>query len=195
LAGRDAVIRLSIVCPALICRFRERTLEELAKQARGLPVEVLALADNMTMPTGQKLNILYRAARGEYIAAIGDDSGVSSDYIERLLTETEEGGADVVSFLIEMTWDKRGDPPYKPASQGETYPTGFRPQSAIRAALVNGFEFPAVNAGEDTAFRKFLSSRDPSIIELDRVLYLWHYRSYKPEFGGEAYPPISEVGR
>lgn len=169
-------IRLSVICPSLICREGMTTiLQDLCKQADGKPVEVIALADNGQMTIGEKLNSLYLMAGGEYAAAVGDDDNVAEDYVDRLL-EALDGEADLVTFDVD--WGKlRG------ASPG----SGHRPLSAVRTELARQFEWPHWWQSEDRVYRKWLQAQGPKTKHIDAVLYRYSWRRHKEEFGGGTY--------
>lgn len=169
--------KLTVVCPALICRQgMTPILNDLCRQADGKPVEVIALADNGRMTIGEKMNWLYKMASGEYTSGVGDDDNVSEDYVDTLLDAI--GDTDVVMFNVD--WG---------GLRGQKPTCDFRPLCCVRTAIARQFNFPDWWQSEDRAFRKWLRERNPTVKQLERVLYHYDYRTSKPEFGGSEYRP------
>lgn len=207
-------MKLSILCPALIGRDGMSTIiADLRKQAVGKPVEVLCFADNGAVPTGEKLNLLRGAASGEFVATVADDDGVSNDYVEMLL-HSIVGRVDALTFNVSVTWNgnaynpNEGDtslsgsrkgaveaPAVYPSFPVRTQPVlvscGLGPLSAVRAKAMQGFDYPDVSKGEDAALSVWLRDHIGSArtLHIERTLYMQHYRSSKPEFGGATYRP------
>lgn len=168
-------MRLSIICPALICRGESAILGNLQRQAEGRPVEVLALADAGTMTVGEKMNRLYGMASGEYVCGVGDDDQVATHYVDDLLGAI--GETEVVTFDVD--WG------------GLRLPKScdLRPMAAVRTELARKFTFPHWWQSEDRAFKLWLRDYGPTEKHIDDVLYFYSYRPHKPEFGGKMYSP------
>lgn len=157
-------------------------LPALERQAEGKPVEVLALADNARMSIGEKMTVLYRAARGEYVAGVGDDDIPADDYIDALLGAI--GESDVVTFDVD--W-QAGEPFLDwPVSSCE-----FRPMAAVRTEIARRFEFPDWWQSEDRAYSTWLRAQNPTVTHISKILYGYQFRKAKPEFGGRMYAPQS----
>ena len=173
--------RLSIVCPALVCRVGQwPILGDVAEQCEGLPVEMLVLMDRGEMSIGEKMNRLYSMASGEYVAGIADDDRVAPDYVSALLEAI--GESDVVTFNV--AWESR-------KSIGTS---NFKPLAAVRLDLARRFKFPDWYRTEDAAFQYWLHRRKPSARHLNKTLYYHQPRSRKQEFGGRMYHPSSGDG-
>ena len=98
-------VTLSILIPALperLALLKELT-EFLDRQARGLPVEILALVDNRQRSTGAKENGLVRIAKGQYVTFIDDDDWVADTYVADILQALEDNaGVDSVMFDVAL---------------------------------------------------------------------------------------------
>lgn len=72
-------------------------INELDRQRKGLPVEVLYLGDTRTLHVGTKRNLLKNMVDGEYSVWIDDDDWVESNYIEEIMKGIEQK-PDVITF-------------------------------------------------------------------------------------------------
>ena len=93
--------RLSLICPALLCRRRKSftSIDDVREQIQGQPAELIVLEDDAGLSIGEKMNHLYRMARGEYVCAFADDDLVREDYVATLLEAI--GETDVVTFNVD----------------------------------------------------------------------------------------------
>lgn len=98
---------LTLSYPDRIVPFLSKIMAEFENQTRTRDdVEVLALADNLTMSVGMKWNALINAARGDYITVIGDDDMPTHDYVSSLCDAIEENhGVDCIVFDTVMYRD------------------------------------------------------------------------------------------
>ena len=108
-------MKLSILIPTVRSRI-DRTLplllDEIERQARGLPVEVLALYDNKVHSVGVKRNKLVQAATGLYLAFVDDDDWVDPDYVSLILEHVDVRPApEVIVFdsilIVDGVFSKR----------------------------------------------------------------------------------------
>jgi hypothetical protein len=80
--------------------------DNLAKQAEGKPVEILALLDNKMRTIGMKRQALLDIAQGEYLAFVDDDDGVDEHYVAELINAIKQNdGVDLIVFPIKVTLD------------------------------------------------------------------------------------------
>src|SRR5574341_83346 len=179
------MIRLSILIPTIRGRLTTclpSLLDELDRQARGLPVEVLALYDNASMSVGEKRNRLVRAASGMYLMFADDDDWPEPDYVPTVLERTHEK-PDVIVFDVECTID--GGAPRRCVYGVELRPDGDseiwvgRPTHTHAWAewIPRRHAFPDRNVGEDRAWSRE-ASRDARVqSRIPRVLYHYRYSS------------------
>lgn len=95
----------NLALSVLVCSVAERfgdtpVIDQLWKQAKGYPVEVIVLTDNRSMSIGRKRNQLIASAVGEYVVFVDDDDMVSDDYIVTIL-DAARSGADVLPFRLD----------------------------------------------------------------------------------------------
>jgi len=174
-------MKLSVICPALLSRSHDAPiLDSLRAQIQGKPAELIVLSDDGKMPIGTKLNHLLRCVTGEYVTTVADDDVVPEDYVDTLLDAT--GTTDVVTFNV--NWQAG-----EPFLDWPVETCNFRPIAAVRSAIATQFVYPAWSRSEDRAFRRWLRSRQPSVLHLDKILYGYCFRQAKPEFGGLMYAP------
>lgn len=152
------VPRLSILIPTLPSR-REKfatLVQELERQAAGLPVEILALYDNKTIPLGRKRNSLMDMAQGTHMVFIDDDDRVAEDYVAAVLGVIEREDPDCLVYEQEV----RGDPPIRcrygrelTCKQGTNWWTGKPAHTMVwRAEIARSGRFPERSFGEDAAW-------------------------------------------
>lgn len=96
-------MRLSILIPAL--HSRRKMLAELTTRVedqvrRVGDVELLVMADDGELPSGEKRNRLIRQSRGDYFCQLDDDDMVQKNYVAALY-EACGLGVDVVTFNLE----------------------------------------------------------------------------------------------
>jgi glycosyltransferase involved in cell wall biosynthesis len=77
-------------------------IQELERQTKGLPVEILYLGDNRYITVGGKRNRLKRMAVGDYSCWIDDDDWIAPTYVEDILRGIEHD-PDVVTFTNKVT--------------------------------------------------------------------------------------------
>lgn len=92
-------ISLSVLICTIPSRTRSliRLLYMLEKQAKNKPVEILFLGDNRIMSVGKKRNKLLEMASGKYVTFIDDDDRISENYIDSILSKTNNN-SDVIVF-------------------------------------------------------------------------------------------------
>ena len=173
-------MKLSVICPALLCRDgMSPILHDIARQAEGKPVELLILADNGAMTIGEKMNHLYRTARGEWTATVADDDVVKVDYVDSILAALETN-PDVVTFDVDwQSGEKFMD--WKPST------CGLRPLAAVRTSIAREFVAPAWNQSEDRAFWNWLKPHVKTTEHIPRTLYGYRFRRAKAEYAGRMY--------
>lgn len=98
---------LTLSYPGTVRKYLPRLVENLDAQiGDSAGVEVLGLVDNLRMSVGCKWNVLVAAARGKYIAVIGDDDLPADDYVSSLVEAIEQhDGVDCIVFDSAMYRD------------------------------------------------------------------------------------------
>lgn len=175
------MLKLSILIPSVPAR-REMALalyDRIAKQAEGLPVEILLLLDNKRRSIGLKRDALVRLAQGEYLTFVDDDDAVADEYVESILDASH--GADVVTF---DSWCQINGGPQVRVRHGvklenqQYNPGGFTRRAwhihAWRREFVLPYSFPDISNGEDWGWcRQFI---DKVQTEEHVALPLYFYR-------------------
>lgn len=169
----------------LVCSVAERfgrtpVIEELFRQADGLPVEVLALTDNRRMTIGAKRNHLVNMASGDYLAFVDDDDQVATNYIERLLAAAQSG-TDVLTFHMEY---RHNGTKQWTVHHSLRYPLHGRPKSgiventprhtsAVRRTLAQQISFTDTSYGEDADWAAKLQQAARTEHAIPAVLYIY----------------------
>ncbi|MEI7028204.1 glycosyltransferase family A protein [Paenibacillus sp. y28] len=96
-------ISLSILIPTVPERiqFLSRMVQELARQTKGRPVEVLALLDNKKSTVGAKRSVLLEQAKGDYIVFVDDDDRLEPHYVSTLCAYIE-AAPDADCFVFDV---------------------------------------------------------------------------------------------
>ena len=151
--------------------------------ATGLPVEVLAFADNRMRSLGDKMNGLLALARGRFTVFVDDDDNVTDNFMERLCWAIKRNpDVDVINYQVKVT--------LSPGTFGYVYPslthenenfksgtiTLRKPMqtSCWRAQLSKAALWPEGQYEVDTAWAKQLWAVAKTEVNLDETLY--HYR-------------------
>jgi len=104
-AKRDEVA-LTVAVSAIESRRNstlQTLLDDLFAQAKGKPVEVVAVLDNRWKTLSDKRNSAIRDAKGRFISFVDDDDRVSPDYVDSLLEAiSKDRDADCVVFDAEV---------------------------------------------------------------------------------------------
>ena len=187
-------MKLSILTPAVPSRLDQ--LEELtgyiAAQIGDLPVEHLVLLDNKRRTVGEKRDALLRIARGDYVAFVDDDDGVTGDYVSSLLgamdatpNTNRTTGPDVITFRqLAVVNGHSSEVVFRLGSHNHPFQVnGITKRNAWhvcawRRALAVCSSFPASNYGEDWAYASRLCAV-PGLREahIPRVLHHYHHSS------------------
>jgi hypothetical protein len=172
--------KLSILLCSVPSRLKEfSTIEEICRQARGLPVEVLYLGDNNTVPTGEKRNFLKKIAIGRYVGYADDDDNVHADYVNELLAATELD-KDVITYNVYITQNGK---PKEPVYYSLEYPHD-RNGNGVYYRIPNHLmfykreiammaDFPPITMGEDSAWAKQVRKFANSQHHIDKFLYTY----------------------
>jgi len=102
--GSQGPLLLSIMIPTIPSREEslKKLLDRLEPQAKGKPVEIRILKDDMKMTISEKRQIGFRMASGKYVTFIDDDDMVEPTYVDDIL-EALEADPDLVVFDMEVT--------------------------------------------------------------------------------------------
>lgn len=169
----------------LVCSVAERfgrtpVIDELFRQADGLPVEVLALTDNRRMTIGAKRNHLVNMATGDYVVFVDDDDQVASDYLAQLLAAAHSS-ADVLTFRMEY---RHNSTQQWTVHHSLHYPLYGRPRngivenaprhtSAVRRTLAQRIHFADTSYGEDADWAARLQQAARTEHAIPAVLYIY----------------------
>ncbi len=155
-------------------------LAELERQAKGLPVEVLALWDSHLLTVGEKRNRLLDAARGRYLSFVDDDDWVAPTYVTDIL-EAAERGPDVVVFDQIVTIDGGGPKrciygvKYYPSESASPWVGRPAHTHAWKSEIAKGHRFPDKNRGEDREWAD-AACQDVSVEgRIEKVLYFYRF--------------------
>lgn len=196
------MIKLSI----LICTIpqrRETFLHPLLREIRRQitennlhgQVEIIFTQDTMRYDTiGRKRNWLLDVADGDYVAHVDDDDRIGPNYL-RLVMEGIERGVDCCSLVGEITEDGNNPLIFEHSIKYKEYRTNPDPTTRVRyerfpnhlntikSSIAKKFRFPEKNHGEDTDFatKIFNSGIIKTEHEIQETIYLYDYRSKKPE--------------
>ena len=176
---------LSVLVPMVPGR-STATLESLLEQARGRPVEVLALLDNRMRSIGLKRDALLHSSRGEYVAFVDDDDLISSQYINMILIGLLPR-PDAVLFDVEVrdvSGEERQDLLIcKLGSQDEDIRFDGTPVKrglwhihTIRGELARKAHFPDLQYGEDIVWLRQVRPLVRETTKVDSVLYTYLWR-------------------
>lgn len=185
---------LSVLVPALSDRKPWLVVDQLKKQARDLPVEVIVLEDGRQCSIGKKRNELIRSAIGDYVSFVDDDDEVADDYVARILKALEKD-PDAVGICLayhhDGVWKKNIF-----CSHGSPYmdlPTyGMRPiwpVCPVRRSIALQIPYPDLSRAEDGVWATLLqeSCLVKRTFDLhDKPLYLYQYDSTRSSMNNES---------
>ena len=160
-----------------------------------LPIELIILESDPSIPVGENREAMRRAARGEYISFIDDDDLVPPHFVERILPHLD--GVDYIGFNLEWRLDgefgcieKRSLKFNHPQHGGVwndrdgryrdlSHVNPMRRELALRAPMAG---WP----GEDNRWADAIRALHIVKTEhyLDETLYYYLTRSKKPELSG-----------
>lgn len=182
-------MKLSILIPSLNSRHESfgRLVNELDRQANGLPIEINYLIDNGEATIGEKRNRLLLKSAGEYTCFIDDDDRVSKNYID-LLIEGIEKGVDCCSLVGEITFDGKSPKRFEHSIRHNKYdevngvyiryPNHL---NCIKGEISRGFLFPLTDFGEDTEWATQIHKAGVIKTEhwIEQTIYYYDYISKK----------------
>jgi len=172
--------KLSILICSLPNRLKPFNLiEDLTRQARGLPVELLYLGDNWTLPTGVKRNRLKNMASGKYGLFADDDDNIEATYVSELLKATEND-VDVITYNV---WISQNGKPRKPVYYSLDYLHDRNGEGvyyrvpnhlmAYRKDLLQSVDFPPITMGEDSIWARDIRKKANTQYHIDKFLYTY----------------------
>lgn len=181
---------LSVLVPTIRVRLIEALplLDELERQARGLPVEVLALFDNKINSVGAKRNKLISSAIGRYLSFVDDDDWIDPYYIRAILERVDEDPApEVIVFDHDVAVD--GGAPkrcrygvdLKHMETLELYLGAPAHTHAWAEWIPRKHKFPDINVGEDRKWAQIACREVVKQSHIERVLYHYRFNSAKSE--------------
>lgn len=176
-------MKLSILIPTVRSRIwvLPPLLDEIDRQARGLPVEVLALYDNKVHTVGAKRNKLIHSASGLYLAFVDDDDWIETDYVASILERIEDRPAPEVVVFDQLLTVDGGSP--KLCRYGFDFvpietETEWRGKPAHTHAwaewIPRKHRFPDLTIGEDRKWAMNACREVTVQARIPKVLY--HYR-------------------
>jgi len=194
-------MKLSILVCSLSNRLQNfSVIQDLVKQAEGLPVQVLYLGDNKTMTVGEKRNKLIDLAAGEFICFVDDDDRVEPDYVRTIYDaishESHESQIPVNLVTFQASVKINNGPAkickYSASIEGDYNTDEFYyrlPNHLMvwRKDFVE--EFPEINCGEDAQFGKLMKVKiknnglyeNYTVCEILKVLYHYDFNSNTTE--------------
>ncbi len=171
--------RLSILICSVIGRKRKlnRLLEEL-KQQYHKAIEILVEIDNREITTGAKRNILLEKAKGDYIAFIDDDDGISINYVVKILTALKTN-PDCCSLNGLLIRPRRTFPFYhsinylKWYNKDGVYYRSPNHLNTVKRELALQIKFPDKTMGEDVDYSTRLKSLLKIEAKIQGILYYY----------------------
>ena len=174
---------LSILTPAIPRRLTQlATLsDEIARQIGDLPVEHLALVDNMQRTVGLKRQALLDSALGEYVIYLDDDDWITPAYVSHLVAACQRG-RDVITFKQRATINGKvghidfrlNAPADCPWQEGMTVTRKPWHVCAWKRDLVKDCLYPDINDGEDIIWCQQARQMIKTETHIDAELH--HYR-------------------
>jgi len=156
-----------------------RVIEELSRQAAGLPVQILSLTDNKTMSVGEKRNMLVADAKGTFISFVDDDDEVSQDYVATLLKSILlNDQSDCIAFKVDVKWDGVTRPCYyDPASAHCNFPDKFTraPNHICCWRKSQLLKFSDMNLGEDDEWSERMRPHCLRFYRINESLYTYNF--------------------
>jgi len=180
-------MELSILLCSLPNRLKQfSVIEELTKQAKGKPVEILYLGDNWQMSVGEKRNNLIYLATGKYICFVDDDDRVEPNYVSDILDAINQHGTDCINFQASVSINE-SNPMIchysKEFTENVNLPTMYLRQPnhlmVWKKSIVE--LFPEINVGEDNLFGENMAKKNYSEYNIDKVLYHYDFNSNTTE--------------
>jgi hypothetical protein len=165
-------------------RFISALSEDLTKQVKGRPVQILYLGDNKSMTVGEKRNNLLDIAKGERIVFVDDDDYVSDNYIDKLL-EYSELDYDCIGIGVQFTKD--GEYP-------STYDYGYKKNINTRVEglrvygrmpnhlclwkkeIAQRVRFPHISLGEDHQWAEKQILKGYTFHKTSEIIYFYDFR-------------------
>lgn len=178
-------IKLSILLPTVIERTEVFNVlyEELQKQAKGKPVELIVMCDNKEISIGAKRQQLLQKAKGEYIVFIDDDDWIAEDYIDQILANAKK---DAIGFQIECIFDgtnkclASASARYKDWAEnvdGYRYVRSTYHKTPVKRELALKVGFGDKRFGEDYDYSKKLVRLVRSENYINKVMYYYRYKT------------------
>lgn len=190
---RKMAIRLSILIATLARREQKfrALVDHLAKQAEGLPVEIVAYWNSGEKSIGQIRQALLEASIGGYICFIDDDDWVPDYYVKEVLAAL---GKDYVGFEVELysngelkprvyhslkydKWFEAYDGYYR----NVTHLNPIRREIALQGKFNGG-------AGEDESWSRQVAPFVKTENYIDRPMYQYYHVTTDSSFSSN--PPV-----
>jgi GT2 family glycosyltransferase len=163
---------------------------QIAALANPETVELLYLVDRGQDTVGVKRNRLIAMARGQYVAFVDDDDRVMGDYLAKML-EAISKGPDCVGITGFISYELNG-PPLAHGRHLKFFRQSLDCQDrnegpdiitdtphhlcAIRADIAKRVPFPALNCGEDSAWKKSLRPFLKTCVMIEDPIYYYDFR-------------------
>lgn len=169
-------------------QYLERLMNLLGPQVERCKSQVQILINDAprTKTTGEKRNMLYDLACGEYVVCIDDDDVVPDYYVDEIL-KAAESKPDVITFKGYMTTDghSRVDFVLRLGEKYEErngvyyrYPNHIVP---MRKAAISGFRFPHLTQREDYIFATQIHEAQAlkTEVHIDKFMYVYDFKTKK----------------
>jgi glycosyltransferase involved in cell wall biosynthesis len=161
-------------------------IRSIGKSEDDMNVEIVTLADDGKIPTGEKRNMLLDMAKGKYVVFVDDDDVVSPDYLPQivkalLLNPDAIGfkGYITTNGTRKMEW--RISVKYKYEQRNGIYYRYNNHLSPIRREIAQKIRYKPIYHGEDADYAKRLHEAKlvKHEIFIDKFLYHYDYKTKK----------------
>lgn len=156
---------------------------------QNLPIEALIYLDNKEMTIGEKRELLYKGAKGEYCWQIDSDDDISEDAIG-LILEAIKQEPDCITFEEYVNIDGReyksnhslsypgwvGNGEYLLSDGFHFWRTPFF-KSVIKTEIARSVPVPRIRWGEDNMWADELQKHLKTEVHISKQLYLYKYIS------------------
>ncbi|MEH7351223.1 glycosyltransferase family A protein [Gottfriedia acidiceleris] len=177
-------IILSILIPTVPERmgYLNRIINELDKQSKTYPVEILVLLENKKRSIGEKRNVLIEQAKGDYVVFIDDDDRIEPNYIELLCSAINETpNVDCIIFDVLVNFNNQYS---KVCKYGKEFAHGeddnyyYRKPNHLMCyskKIASTHKFLNISFGEDDEWGRRVSNDIKIQKRIPSILYYYDY--------------------